>query len=67
MLESLAKAPSEPLAEASLRDVTIQTVVLMPIASGKRHSARHAFSAARDHIRWDRGGVCLIPNPSYVT
>ena len=67
MLEYLAKAPSEPLAEASLRDVTIQTVVLMPIASGKRHSARHAFSAAPDHIRWDRGGVRLIPNPSYVT
>ena len=32
VLEYLAKDPSEPLAEASLRDVTIQTVVLMPIA-----------------------------------
>ena len=66
VLEALAKAPFEPLAEASLRDVTIKTVFLMAIASGQRRSALHALSAAPGHIRWERGGVRLIPNPSYV-
>ena len=64
VLEALAKAPFEPLAEASLRDVTIKTVFLIAITSGHRRSALHALSAAPGHIRWD--GVRLIPNPSYV-
>ena len=42
VLEALAKAPFEPLAEASLRDVTIKTVFLMAIASGHRRSALRA-------------------------
>ena len=64
VLEALAKAPFEPLAEASLRDVTIKTVFLMAIASGHCRSALRALPAAPGHIRWD--GVRLIPNPSYV-
>ena len=64
VLEALAKAPFEPLAEASLRDVTIKTVFLMAIASGHRRSALRALPAAPGHTRWD--GVRLIPNPSYV-
>ena len=66
VLEALAKAPFEPLAEASLIDKTIKTVFLMAIASGQRRSAVHALSAAPGHIRWERRGVRLIPNPSYV-
>ena len=38
----------------------------MAIASGQRRSELHALSAAPGHIRWERGGVRLIPNPSYV-
>ena len=56
----------EALAEASLRDETIKTVFLMAIASGLRRSALHALSAAPGLFRWERGGVSLIPNPSYV-
>ena len=43
VLEALAKAPFEPLAEASLRDVTIKTFFLMAIASGiaVAHSGRY--------------------------
>lgn len=66
VLEALAKPPFEPLAEASLRDVTIKTVFLLAIASGQRRSALHALSAAEGHIRWEPGGVRLIPNPSYI-
>ena len=74
VLEALTKAPFEPLAEASLRDLTIKTVSLVAIASGQRRSALHALSSApghirwerAGHIRWERSGVRLIPNPSYI-
>ena len=66
VLEALSKAPFEPLAEASLRNLTIKTVFLVAIASGQRRSALHALSSALGHIRWERTGVRLIPNPSYI-
>ena len=66
VLEALTKAPFEPLAEASLRNLTIKTVFLVAIASGQRRSALHALSSAPGHIRWERTGVRLIPNPSYI-
>ena len=66
MLDALAKPPFEPLAEASLRNVTVKTVFLVAIASGQRRSALHALSAAPGHIRWEPGGVRLLPSPSYI-
>ncbi|XP_071484026.1 uncharacterized protein [Diadema antillarum] len=66
VLEALARSPFEPLAEASLRDLTIKTVFLLAIASGQRRSALHALSTLQGHIRWERAGVRLILNPSYV-
>ena len=66
VLEALAKPLFEPLAEASLRDLTIKTVFLVAIASGQRRSALHAISTAPGHVRWERTGVRLIPNPLYI-
>ena len=66
VLEALVKPPFEPLAEASLRDVTVKTVFLLAIASGQRRNALHALSTAPVHMRWERSGVRLIPNPSYI-
>ena len=66
VLEALSKPPFEPLAEASLRNVTVKTVFLVAIASGQRRSALHALSAAPGHIRWEPGGVRLLPNPTYI-
>ena len=66
VLEALAKPPFEPLGEASFRDLTIKTVFLLAIASGQRRSALHALSTATGHVRWERGGVRLLPNPSYI-
>ena len=66
VLEALSKPPFEPLAEATLRNLTIKTVFLVAIASGQRRSALHALSTAPGHVRWERTGVQLIPNPSYI-
>ena len=49
VLEALSKAPFEPLAEASLRNLTIKTAFLVAIASGQRRSALHALSSAPGH------------------
>ena len=64
--EAFAKASFKPLAEASLRHLTIKTVFLVAIASGQRRSALLALSSAPGHIRCERGGVRLIPNPLYI-
>ena len=66
VLEALSKPPFEPLAEATLRNLTIKTVFLVAIASGQRRSALHALSTAPGHVRWERTGVRLIPSPSYI-
>ena len=66
VLDALGKPPFEPLGEASLRDLSVKTVFLLAIASGQRRSALHALSAAPGHIRWERTGVRLIPNPTYI-
>ena len=44
VLRSLQQAPYEPLAEASLKDVTYKTVFLLALASAKRVSELHALS-----------------------
>ena len=66
VLEALAKPPFEPLAEASLRNLSVKTAFLVAIASGQRRSALHALSTAQGHLRWERGGVRFIPTPSYI-
>ena len=64
--EAFAKASFKPLAEASLRHLTIKTVFLVAIASGQRRSALHVLSSAPGHIRWEKGDVHVIPDPSYI-
>ena len=66
VLEALAKPPFEPLHSASLLDTTIKTCFLLAVASGQRVSSLHALSIARGHIRWENGGVRLIPNAKFI-
>ena len=66
VLEALARQPFEPLAKASLMDLTIKTAFLVALASGQRRSTLHALSTAPGHIRWERDGVRLIPRPDFI-
>ena len=66
VLEALAAPPFEPLATASIMNLTVKTVFLMAVASGHRRSTLHALSAASGHIRWERDGVRLIPRPDFI-
>ena len=66
VLEALAKHPFEPMAKASLMDLTVKTSFLMALASGQRRSTLHALSTAPGHIRWEKDGVRLIPRPGFI-
>ena len=66
VLKVLAKPPFEPLSKASLKHLTMKTVFLLAIASGRRRSAIHALSSAEGHIRWEPSGVRLLPKPGFV-
>ena len=66
VLDALSKPPFEPMAKASLLNLTIKTVFLVAIASGQRRSSLHALCITPGHIRWERRGVRLIPTPSFI-
>ena len=67
VLKSLALPPYEPLAKASLLDLSIKTTFLIATATARRRSELHAMSIADGHIRWDLNGVRLVPHQGFLT
>ena len=66
VLRALAQPPFEPLSKASLHHLSVKTAFLLAIASGQRRSTLHALSVAPGHLRWERQGVRLVPNSTFV-
>lgn len=68
VLQSLAKAPFEPLEQADLKFLTWKTVFLLAICSAKRVGELHALSVSEDCLRWkaEKTGGFLWPNPSFL-
>ena len=52
VLDSLKKSPFEPLSSCSLKCLTQKTVFLIALASGRRRSEIHAFSAAPGSVKF---------------
>lgn len=69
VLNSLTKAPYEPLSSASLKFLTLKTVFLVTLASGRRRSEVHALSCLQSCLRWSRGfsAVTLVTDPAFLT
>ena len=61
VLEHLSKSPFEPMAKASLRDLSIKTAFLVQLASGGRGSWMHACKVDEGHLRKETGGWRLLP------
>ena len=61
VLEHLSKSPFEPMAKASLRDLSIKTAFLVQLASGRRGSWMHACKVDEGHLRKETGGWRLLP------
>lgn len=68
VLNMLNKHPFEPLEKADIKYVTLKTVFLVAVASGRRVSEIHALSADSHHLRWECNGkgVRLLTNLQFV-
>ena len=67
VLNLLAKAPYEPLGKASLIHLSTKLAFLLAVVTARRSSEIHALSMEPGHIRWEPGGVRLIPRVSFLT
>ena len=65
-LRLLAKAPYEPIAEASLEDLTKKTVFLVAVASGRRVGDIQALSVANEHLDINNIRARLLPRSGYL-
>ena len=67
VLHQLAKAPFEPLKEASLKHLTFKTVFLLASGSGKYSSEIHAWLCKNIRHQSDWSKVSLYPSPSFLS
>ena len=63
----LTKAPFEPMRKASLKHLTLKTVFLLALGTGKRRSEIHAwlYRDIRHQENWSQ--VSLYPSPSFLS
>ena len=66
VLRVLEKAPFEPMQSVSLRAMTLKTVFLLALASGRRRSEIHALDVSKGRITWSESQVILRPHPSFL-
>jgi hypothetical protein len=64
VLSFLREPPFEPLASSSWADLTLKTVFLLSLASGRRASEVHGFSGLPSDIAFEADGsvsICFLP------
>lgn len=66
VLQRLSQPPFEPLAQTSLKLLTLKTIFLVALASGKRRSEIHALLFSKFHQidNWDK--VCLQTSSEFI-
>ena len=67
VLSTLAGPPFEPLSNAPLLQLSIKVSFLLAAATSRRRSELHALTLAPGHIRWEPGGVRLVPSAGFLT
>ena len=68
VLQALLKPPFEPIAKCELKFLTLKTVFLVALASGRRRSELHALCFDSHHFRQnqDQSMVTLYPDLDFV-
>ena len=66
VLLALTKKPFEPLNQAQLKFLTLKTVFLLALASGKRRSEIHAWTHASVFFRSDGSKVTVAPSSAFL-
>ena len=61
VLKALTQKPFEPLNKSSLKYLTLKTVFLLALASGKRRSEVHAWAV--DSLCWSEDGLSFTVRP----
>jgi len=66
VLSILSKAPFEPIKSIGIKELTVKTIFLTALASGKRRSELHALT--RKGLSWnhDKSKITLRVSPSFV-
>ena len=67
VLHQLTKSPFKPLRKASLKQLTIKTVFLLALGSGKRRSEIHAWVHKNIRHQEDWSKVSLFPSPGFIS
>ena len=62
LVRYLAGPPFEPLCAAPLKSVDIKMAFLIQLASARRVSWVHSCRIDPSHLRWENGGVRLLPS-----
>ena len=66
ILRVLAEPPYEPMQDTSLELLTHKTLFLIAAASARRRGCLQALTLRPGHIRFENGGVRLIPDPQFL-
>ena len=66
VLLTLTKAPFEPLRDADLKMLTLKTVFLLALASGKRRGEIHAWLHSSVFFKRNNSKVTLAPSPAFI-
>ena len=67
VLSSLSRSPFEPMGSSTLLDLSIKVTFLLAVATSRRRSELHSLTIEEGHIRWEPGGVRLIPKLGFLT
>ena len=63
---ALCDFPFEPINSAEMKYVTWKTVFLVALASASRVSEIQALSVGKSHLRYETGGIRLLPNIQFL-
>ena len=66
VLLTLTKRPFEPLKSVDIKYLTLKTVFLLALASGKRRSEIHAWLASSVYFNADYSRATLSPSPAFL-
>ena len=66
VLKVLAEPPYEPMHASSLEHLTHKTLFLVAAASARRRSCMHALTTKEGYLRFEQGGVRLLPDPEFL-
>ena len=66
VLEVLTKSPYEPLQNIPLELLTYKVLFLIAAASARRRGSLHALTIKPDFLRFEPGGVRLLPDPLFL-